>query len=61
MNDLKIIVKDYGPGLKNHDGTEENLGFQIVKTLIESELSGTINYKKNDPQGLVVEIALPLA
>ncbi len=61
LNDIKIIVKDYGPGLKNHDGTEENLGFQIVKTLIESELSGTINYKKNDPQGLVVEITVPLA
>lgn len=59
-NELSILVKDYGPGLKNIEESEESLGLQIVDNLVKSEMGGTIDYKKNQPQGLIVEIKIPL-
>ncbi len=59
-NELSILVKDYGPGLENIEETKESLGLQIVENLVKSEMGGTIEYKKNQPQGLIVEIKIPL-
>lgn len=59
-NELRILVKDYGPGLKDIEDTDQSLGLQIVDNLVKSEMGGTINYRKNEPQGLIVEIKIPL-
>ncbi len=59
-NELSIVVKDYGPGLENIEETTESLGLQIVENLVKNEMGGTIEYKKNQPQGLIVEIKIPL-
>jgi len=59
-NELRILVKDYGPGLENIEEPKESLGLQIVENLVKSEMGGTIEYKKNQPQGLIVEIKIPL-
>lgn len=59
-NVLEILVKDFGPGLESVEENSENLGLEIVSTLIEGELGGYIKYRANDPQGLIVEIKIPL-
>lgn len=59
-NELRILVKDYGPGLKDIEDTDQSLGLQIVENLVKSEMGGTIDYRKNEPQGLIVEIKIPL-
>jgi len=58
---LKIRVVDFGPGIENFENIKKSsssLGLEIVSTLIESELGGTISYQKNDPHGLLVEITI---
>jgi len=53
-----VIVHDSGgglPGGKVGDG----LGTQIVRTLVEGELGGTISWK-SDGHGTRVEIQIPL-
>lgn len=45
---LKVSVRDDGAGLKEGFSLEENpnLGLQIVKTLTENELDGTLTFRK---------------
>jgi two-component sensor histidine kinase len=56
--ELVVVVHDSGSGLpggKIGDG----LGTQIVKTLVEGELGGTISWT-SDSDGTRVEIQIPL-
>jgi two-component sensor histidine kinase len=56
---LDITVSDNGTGLK--DGTVgSGLGTQIIKTLIEGELRGTISWLSPAEGGTRVVISLPL-
>jgi two-component sensor histidine kinase len=58
---VRLAVADDGVGLP--DGfvleRDSNLGLQIVRTLVESELSGEIGIAASDP-GTRVEVAVPL-
>ena len=60
---LEISVSDDGSGLP--DGfrlqDSERLGLQIVRTLVESELRGSIELERADPRGTVGRIVMPLA
>jgi signal transduction histidine kinase len=40
-----------------HEGS--GLGTQIVRTLVEGELGGTIEWKSNPGSGTLVEISIP--
>jgi two-component sensor histidine kinase len=56
---LDITVSDNGTGLK--DGTVgTGLGTQIIKTLIEGELRGTISWISPAEGGTRVVISIPL-
>ena len=58
---VRLAVSDDGVGLPEGFSLERdsNLGLQIVRTLVESELSGEITIAADDP-GTRVEIAVPL-
>jgi two-component sensor histidine kinase len=59
-NSLLIQIKDYGPGLKDKNVKPESLGLDIVKTLVQDELRGELEFNQNKPQGLLVTITVPL-
>ena len=55
--DMVVEVRDNGIGLEKNFNIESdmNLGLQIVKTLTENELSGTLSFKSGDP-GTITQI-----
>ena len=57
---LNIDVSDNGEGLKNGE-LGVGLGTQIIRTLIEGELRGTIKWFSPKEGGTKVSISLPLA
>jgi two-component sensor histidine kinase len=57
---LTVTIADDGLGLP--DGSyAEGLGLQIVRTLVTSELGGSIQWRPRDGGGTAVEIILSLA
>lgn len=57
---MKVVVADDGVGLKAEFAFENsNLGLQIVKTLTQNELAGSITFNRLE-QGTEFEIAIPL-
>jgi two-component system, sensor histidine kinase PdtaS len=58
---LRVVVADNGVGLPDA-GLEgiANLGLQIARTLVESELGGTFDTTAEDGPGTAVELILPL-
>ena len=56
---LKVTVEDDGVGLPG-GGYDEGLGLQIVRTLVNSELGGTIDWKPRDGGGTSVTIEMDL-
>jgi two-component sensor histidine kinase len=56
---LDITVSDNGRGLANGE-VGEGLGTQIIKTLIEGELRGTIKWFSPPDGGTKVSISIPL-
>lgn len=57
---LTVTVADDGVGLPEGQYTE-GLGLQIVRTLVTSELGGSIQWSPRDGGGTAVEIVLNLA
>jgi len=57
---LTVTVADDGVGLPETPHVE-GLGLQIVRTLVTSELGGTIQWKPRDGGGTAVQIVLSLA
>jgi two-component sensor histidine kinase len=60
--DLKVIVRDNGKGLPTGFDLEasDRLGLQIVRTLLESELRGTIELHNRPPGGTDAVVLVPL-
>ncbi|MCG2622723.1 PAS domain-containing sensor histidine kinase [Arthrobacter sp. I2-34] len=56
---LKVSVADDGIGLPA-ENRSEGLGLQIVRTLVTSELGGTIDWKPREGGGTCVDISLVL-
>jgi two-component sensor histidine kinase len=56
---LVISVSDNGPGI-DLATVGQGLGTQIIKTLVENELSATIEWAKGPAGGTVVSIDIPL-
>lgn len=56
---LVITVSDNGPGI-DLATVGQGLGTQIIKTLVENELSATIEWAKGPAGGTVVSIDIPL-
>ena len=59
---LRVRVIDHGAGLPPGFDTARDggLGLQIVRTLVEWELAGTLLVRAGQPTGTVAEINLPL-
>jgi two-component system, sensor histidine kinase PdtaS len=57
---LRVTVADDGVGLSSEPRTE-GLGLQIVRTLVTSELSGTIEWRARPGGGTAVVLELPVA
>lgn len=58
-----IVVKDDGIGMEQKPKDyhkRKHLGLEIVRTLIEKDLKGTISFTKGTPGGTVVTIHFPL-
>ncbi|WP_444313465.1 ATP-binding protein, partial [Megasphaera sp.] len=57
-----IIVCDDGVGMSHApvDTGRKHLGMAIVRTLIEKDLQGTIDFDDGVPEGTVVTIRFPL-
>jgi two-component sensor histidine kinase len=60
MRELVVTVADDGSGVSEEFSIAEsgNLGLQIVSTLTENELQGSLAFEDNDP-GMRVEIRIP--
>ncbi len=62
-NRLDLAVVDDGrgvdPGFKLDDAT--GLGLSIVRTLVTTELNGSITMQPNPPRGTLIELTIPLA
>jgi two-component sensor histidine kinase len=59
-----ITVTDDGIGMeqsKKEDSQRKHLGMEIVRTLIEKDLKGTLEFTKGDPKGTKVCIIFPVA
>jgi two-component sensor histidine kinase len=58
---LIVTVTDDGAGLPDGFGTEESerLGMQIVHTLVQAELDGTVEFERRAP-GTVAVVTMPL-
>lgn len=56
---LRVVVADDGVGLPETP-LEEGLGLQIIRTLVTSELDGTIRWEPAAGGGVKVIIDLPL-
>lgn len=59
---LEVTVSDDGRGLPPEFSLEgaQRLGLQIVRTLVGSELRGSLDLRRNQPQGTVAVLRLPL-
>ena len=59
---LEVIVSDDGRGLPPEFSLEraERLGLQIVRTLVGSELRGSLDLQRRQPRGTVAVLRLPL-
>ncbi len=57
---LRVTVADDGVGMPETIQSSTSLGLHIVRTLVESELSGTFSPQAG-AQGTVVELVIPLA
>jgi two-component sensor histidine kinase len=58
--ELQVTVEDDGVGLAPGPARHEGLGLQIVRTLVTSELGGTISWGEREGGGTVVTIVLRL-
>ncbi len=56
---LRVSVSDNGPGIEAST-VGQGLGTQIIRTLVENELSATIEWARGEPGGTVVSIDIPL-
>ena len=56
---LRVVIEDDGHGLPP-EPRREGLGLQIVRTLVNSELSGEIRWLPGDSGGTKVLIEMPL-
>ncbi|MQA10340.1 MAG: PAS domain-containing protein [Pseudonocardiaceae bacterium] len=59
---LDVVISDDGKGLPSGFSLErtEGLGLQIVRTLVESELRGSLSLRPRRPQGTEAELRIPL-
>jgi two-component system, sensor histidine kinase PdtaS len=59
---LEVMVSDDGRGLPPEFSLEraERLGLQIVRTLVGSELRGSLDLQRRQPRGTVAVLRLPL-
>ena len=59
---IRITISDCGPGIaKDFDVfNTDQLGLQIVRTLIVDELGGKLTVSANTPTGLKVEVVAPI-
>jgi two-component sensor histidine kinase len=55
---LRIRVSDDGIGMPGGADASENLGLSIVRTLVESELGGTLSFERGRRGGTTVTIEL---
>jgi two-component sensor histidine kinase len=62
-NRLDLAVADDGRGVDTGFRLEDatGLGLSIVRTLVTTELNGTITMRPNPPRGTLVELSVPLA
>ena len=60
---LRLEVADSGPGLPPgfDPETSDRLGLRIVRTLVEQDLSGSLEFAAEPGGGLCVSVAVPLA
>ncbi|CAB4581740.1 unannotated protein [freshwater metagenome] len=56
---LRVSVSDNGPGV-DASTIGQGLGTQIIRTLVENELSATIEWSRGESGGTVVTIDIPL-
>ena len=59
---LHVVVEDDGAGLPEGfdlDGSTQ-LGLSIVRTLVESELRGTLSLRRREPKGTEAILRVPL-
>ncbi|TCP49209.1 two-component sensor histidine kinase [Tamaricihabitans halophyticus] len=59
---LDVVISDDGKGLPPGFSLErtEGLGLQIVRTLVDSELRGSLSLRPRSPQGTEAELRVPL-
>ena len=59
---IRIVITDGGPGIASGRDVfaTEQLGLQIVRTLIVDELGGSLTISANSPTGVKAEIVAPL-
>jgi two-component sensor histidine kinase len=56
---LRVSVSDNGPGV-DASAIGQGLGTQIIRTLVENELSATIEWARGESGGTLVAIDIPL-
>jgi two-component sensor histidine kinase len=61
-DDLVVQVEDDGVGLPAgfHVDDSSSLGLSIVRSLVTTQLEGTIELRRREPRGTVVELRVPL-
>lgn len=59
---LKVVVRDNGVGLPQEFSFQQSqgLGLQIIRTLVEDELKGSVTWSANGSAGTTVEIEIPV-
>jgi len=60
VNDIHLKIRDNGDGLKNIDSLykTDSIGMQLIHSIVEDQLDGTIEFKNN--KGLECNIFFPL-
>jgi two-component sensor histidine kinase len=60
---LDVVVSDDGRGLPRGFSLErdDGLGLQIVRTLVETELRGSLSLRRRDPRGTEAVLRIPLS